>query len=62
MSRIFQAVRAGLLATALVLLSWSAFSTPSDAEASVTCEGAGHSCHVIRDNGTTGHYEEVPKY
>jgi hypothetical protein len=61
MYRILQAVRAGLLATALVLLGWGAVSAPSDAEAAV-CSGAGKSCVVIKADGKTEKYKEIIDY
>ncbi len=44
MQTVLKLVKAAALLTALFIVAWSAL--PGEAEA-VTCEGAGHSCHVI---------------
>lgn len=45
-----------VLLSTLAIVAWSA--VPSDAGASVTCEGTGHSCHAII-GGHTYHLEEA---
>jgi hypothetical protein len=57
----FDAVKVALLLGALLILAWSAI--PGSAEAaSVTCEGAGHTCHAIDANGKTHHYKLIEAY
>lgn len=59
MKKLISTLKATVLLATLLLLAWSA--APSQSEASVTCEGPGHTCHVIVES-RTHHYAEVPAY
>lgn len=51
MMKLVSAVKTVLLATALLVVAWSALPDQAKAD-SVTCEAAGHSCHAIIDGQT----------
>ena len=56
MKRTLTVLKIFSLVAALAIVAWSAI--PSDAEAGVFCETAGHSCHVVI-GGHTYHLEEA---
>ncbi len=49
-----------LLLGALLILALTSLPSSSDAQTSVTCEGAGHTCHAIDGGGVTHHYKLIP--
>jgi len=56
MKKIGDTIKLIILVAVLLILGWSAIPGGANAD-SVTCEGNGHSCHTIDQNGHGSHFE-----
>ncbi len=58
MSKLTEISKLAIVAAALLLFAWSAMPRSADAGGSITCEGQGHTCHLLNDSGVVvGHYK-----